>query len=61
MGDTYLVTGGAGFVGAHVVDELLRRGKSLRVLDNFSAGHRENLSKTIGDVHLVESDLRSNE
>ena len=61
MGETYLVTGGAGFIGSHVVDELLRRGESVRVIDNFSTGHRENLSKTLGDVHLVEGDLRSYE
>ena len=61
MGGTYLVTGGAGFIGSHIVDELLRRGKSVRVIDNFSTGHRENLSETIGDVHLVEGDLRSYE
>jgi len=61
MSETYLVTGGAGFIGSHVVDELLRRGKSVRVIDNFSTGHRENLSKTLGDVHLVEGDLRSYE
>jgi UDP-glucose 4-epimerase len=55
------VTGGAGFIGSHVVDELLRRGKSVRVIDNFSTGHRDNLSRTLGDVHLVEGDLRSYE
>jgi nucleoside-diphosphate-sugar epimerase len=39
----YLVTGGAGFIGSHTVDELLRRGASVRVLDNFSTGKRVNL------------------
>ena len=61
MSETYLVTGGAGFIGSHIVEELLRRGKSVRVIDNFSTGHRENLSKTNDDVHLVEGDLRSYE
>ena len=38
-----LVTGGAGFIGSHLVDELVHRGARVRVLDNFSTGKRENL------------------
>jgi nucleoside-diphosphate-sugar epimerase len=52
-----LVTGGAGFIGSNLVHALLERGDEVRVLDNFSTGHRRNL---IGaDVELVEGDLRS--
>jgi UDP-N-acetylglucosamine/UDP-N-acetyl-alpha-D-glucosaminouronate 4-epimerase len=40
----YLVTGGAGFIGSNTVDELLRRGHSVAVLDDLSAGHEENLA-----------------
>ena len=40
----YLVTGGAGFIGSHIVEELVGRGERVRVLDNFSTGRRENLA-----------------
>ena len=53
-----LVTGGAGFIGSHIVEELLRRGVSVRVLDNFSSGKRENLAALRGDLEILEQDLR---
>jgi UDP-glucose 4-epimerase len=59
--DLYLVTGGAGFIGSHVVAELLRRGHGVRILDNFSTGRRGNLSAVGGDVQVVEGDVRSYE
>lgn len=52
----YVVTGGAGFIGSHLVEELLRRGESVRIADNFSTGRRENLPAGAG-VELVEGDL----
>jgi nucleoside-diphosphate-sugar epimerase len=51
----YLVTGGAGFIGSHLVEALLARGASVRVADNFSSGRRENVPA--GRVDLVEGDL----
>ena len=53
---TYLVTGGAGFIGSHLVEELLRRGQSVRIADDFSTGQRENLPAGSA-VDLVEGDL----
>jgi len=54
-----LVTGGGGFIGSHLVEELLSRGYSVRVLDNFSTGKRENLQKVADDIELIEGDIRS--
>ncbi len=55
----YLVTGGAGFIGSNIVEELLSRGESVRVLDNFSTGRRENLKEFANDIELIEGDIRS--
>jgi UDP-glucose 4-epimerase len=52
-----LVTGGAGFIGSNLVHALLERGADVRVLDNFSSGHRRNVP--ISDVEVIEGDLRS--
>jgi len=57
--DHYLITGGAGFIGSNLVEELLNRGEKVTVLDNFSTGHRENLKPFINDLELVEGDIRS--
>ncbi|MGB7296835.1 MAG: SDR family oxidoreductase [Candidatus Aminicenantales bacterium] len=55
---TYLVTGGAGFIGSHLAEELVRRGERVRVLDNFITGKRENLSSFQNFIELVEGDIR---
>lgn len=52
-----LVTGGAGFIGSHLVDALLALGHEVVVLDNFSTGRPENLSHVKGNVEVVECDL----
>ena len=56
-----LVTGGAGFIGSHIVEELLRGGASVRVLDNFSSGKRANLASFQGDLEIQSGDLRDDE
>jgi nucleoside-diphosphate-sugar epimerase len=55
----YLVTGGAGFIGSNIVEELVKRGEKVRVLDNFATGKRENLSAWMDRIELVEGDIRS--
>ena len=52
-----VVTGGAGFIGSHVVDALLKDGHTVCVLDNFSTGRPENLSHVVDKIELVECDL----
>lgn len=53
---SYLVTGGAGFIGSHLVEELIRRGHRVRVVDNLVTGKRRNLDK-LGEIEFVEGDL----
>jgi nucleoside-diphosphate-sugar epimerase len=54
----YLVTGGAGFIGSHLTEELVRRGHRVRVLDNFLTGKRENLDPFRAKIELIEGDIR---
>ena len=53
-----LVTGGAGFIGSHLVDALVASGTAVRVLDDLSSGRRENLANAAGAIELVEGDIR---
>jgi nucleoside-diphosphate-sugar epimerase len=55
----YLVTGGAGFIGSNIVEALVKQGKTVRVLDNFSTGKRENITPFMDKIDLVEGDVRS--
>jgi len=54
-----LLTGGAGFIGSHLAERLVKEGHSVVVFDNFSSGKIENLSRILRDVDVVKGDLRS--
>ena len=53
-----LVTGGAGFIGSHIVEYLVQRGNNVIVLDNLSNGKMQNISKVSDDINFVNGDVR---
>jgi nucleoside-diphosphate-sugar epimerase len=57
MARTVLVTGGAGFIGSHLVEALASRGDTVRVLDDFSSGKRSNLTEVPGTVEVIEGSM----
>jgi nucleoside-diphosphate-sugar epimerase len=57
MADCYIVTGGAGFIGSHLVERLLRDGGRVRVIDNLSTGKRENLAHLKGDLEFHQTSI----
>ena len=54
----YLVTGGAGFIGGHLAERLVRDGKSVRILDNFSSGREANLCSWGDRAEIIRGDIR---
>lgn len=57
-GTTVLVTGGAGFIGSHLIDGLLQRGAKVRVLDNLETGHKRNVEHALDQIDFIEGDIR---
>ncbi len=56
-GTKILVTGGAGFIGSHIVDSLVTKGARVTVYDNFSFGRKENLEKSLRKIDIIKGDI----
>jgi len=54
----FLVTGGAGFIGSHLAEELVQRGHQVRVVDDFSTGKKKNIASFLDKIELIEGDIR---
>ena len=57
-GETVLVTGGASFIGSHLVEDLVGRGANVRVADDFSSGERSNLTAVEDEIEILEGNLK---
>ncbi|MSR65644.1 MAG: SDR family oxidoreductase [Verrucomicrobiae bacterium] len=55
----YLITGGAGFIGSHIVESTVGQGASVRVFDNLSSGQRHNIEPFLKKIEFMEGDLRN--
>jgi len=52
-----LVTGGAGFIGSHIASALMASGARVRILDDLTTGHRENIEEIGGDVEFIQGSV----
>ena len=55
--EKYLVTGGAGFIGSHIVETLLSQGHFVRVLDDFDTGNRQNIARPSGNLEIIDGSI----
>jgi UDP-N-acetylglucosamine/UDP-N-acetyl-alpha-D-glucosaminouronate 4-epimerase len=58
---SFLITGGAGFIGSNIVEHLVERGESVRVLDDLSTGYLRNIDPFLGKIDFIEGDIRSSD
>lgn len=54
----YLITGGAGFIGSHISEELVKRDHEVRIIDNFLTGKKENIASLLDKIELIEGDIK---
>lgn len=54
----YLITGGAGFIGSHISEELIKRDHEVRIIDNFLTGKKENIASLLDKIELIEGDIK---
>src|ERR1044071_5110190 len=54
----WLVTGGAGFIGSHLAEALVKKGESVRILDNFFSGRQQNIAPFKNKVQVIRGDIR---
>ena len=58
MPDLFLVIGGAGFIGSHIVERLVHDGYRVRVIDSLITGKRENIEPFLSEIEFIEGDIR---
>lgn len=57
MTELYVITGGAGFIGSHIAERLLKEGHRVRIVDNFVTGKRSNIERLSGDLEVIEASI----
>ena len=60
-GESVLITGGAGFLGSNLAHKLVKFEANVKIIDNFSSGKKENIAEILGDIELIEGDIRDTE
>ena len=54
-----IITGGAGFIGSHLVEKLVNQGHKVLVIDNLTTGKKNNLKRVLNKIKIVKKDIRN--